>query len=344
MTVSIREVARRAGVSPATVSRVLNAQPGVPIAAATRERVRHAVKELGYHPNSLGRALVRSKTDMVGLVLPPSMRSPLREPFFAALLEGVLTAANERGLDTIVFTSRRDDQDLYLAKLRDGRCDGLLVFYQPPPDNVVPNLLDAARPLVLIDDRRDDARLSCVEVENHESAATMTRHLLELGHRRIALLGFGEELHYSRQRVEGYRQALEVAGVAYDPSLVSLNQPSWLPGAIAQRVEELMALPTGERPTALFCLEDDIASGVMACLNRQGLRVPDDVSVAGFNDDGTAERQHPPLTTMRQPYEQIGVHAIDLLLDQISDIACRGRKVTLPTTLMVRGSTAPPPR
>ena len=198
-------------------------------------------------------------------------------------------------------------------------------------------------PLVLVNDRRDDHRLACVDVDNLAAAQRMTEYLLSLGHRVIALLGQSGENQYIPPRVQGYRQALADRGIGCDDSLILLGQSYWNRDEIARRLGALMALPPGERPTACFCTEDSLAGAAVSVLTRMGLDVPGDVSVAGFNDDAAAELQHPPLTTMRQPYERLAGQALDMLLPQIGDISRRGRKVVLPAELVVRGSTAAPP-
>ncbi len=344
MPVSIREVAAEAGVSLATVSRVLNSQSSARIAPLTRARVEQVASQLGYHPSAVARALVRRQTDTLGVVLPPTDESPLRHPFFSALLDGVLQAATTHRRDVMVFTAHPAwEGGASLAKLRDGRCDGLILFYQPPGSIIISALLDAAAPCVLVGDWREDPRLPCVDVENFESSRRITRYLIELGHERIALLSAPIQLYYVSPRIAGYRQALGEHGMAVSDARIVTELASWEPASIVQGVEMLMALPTNERPTALCCTGDDIAALALAALGQLGVRVPEEVSVTGFNDDSSAIRQHPPLTTMRQPYEDIGDRAIALMLAQIENASAPVQKLRLPAELVTRGSTAPPP-
>ena len=342
MPVSIRDVAAQAGVSLATVSRVLNSKSSAQIAPKTRARVEHAATALGYHPSAIGRALARRQTDTFGIVLPSTRESPLRDSYFSALMDGVLEAATESEMDVVVFTAHASWNDrAYLAKLRDGRCDGLLLFHQPGESEIIPALLDAESPCVLVGDWREDPRLTCVDVESYESARTVVGHLLGLGHRRIALLSTGEGLYYVPPRLIGYRQALSEYGLTADEALIHTDMAPWDPDGVVHRIQSLMSLPAGERPTAFWCTTDNIAAIVQAALSRQGFRVPEDVSVAGFNDDSNAWHQHPPLTTMRQPYVDMGAQAIRLLLERIADPQAPAQKLELPTQLVIRGSTGP---
>ena len=346
MRPGIEEVAARAGVSPTTVSRVLN-NAAVQIAAGTRERVERAARELRYQPSAVARALVRRQTGALGVVLPPTSEPPLRNPFFSALLGGVLEAATLRHRNVMVFTSQTGEEaqrSRSLAHMRDGRCDGLIVFYQPSDNDILPTLLSSHVPCVLVSDWRDDPRLPCVDVQNEAATYGAADYLLELGHRRIAFLATEWHGLFSQQRVDGYHRALRERGLPGRAGLLVTGLRSWDVPTIFSRVEELMRLPDAQRPTALMCPSDDIAAACLAALARLGRRVPEDVSVTGFNDDDNARRQHPALTTVRQPYLQLGEAALDLLLERIAGgDEAPARKLRLPTELVVRGSTGPPP-
>ena len=346
MPVSIHEVAARAQVSAATVSRVLN-NTTVQIAAATRERVEQAARELQYQPSAAARALVRRQTDTFGVVLPPTDPSPLRNPFFSALLDGVLEAATARHLNIMVFTGHVGADaggDRNLRQMRDGRCDGLLVFYQPLDNDILPTLLDANIPCTLVSDWRDDLRLPCVDVENELAAFQLTDYLLDLGHRRIALITSDTYGRFSQLRVAGFQRALKERGLFLSEGDALVATTRWGAEHVFAAVQALMELPLPERPTALMCLTDDLAAVCMSALARLGVRVPEAVSVTGFNDDANAIRQHPALTTIRQPYVKLGECAIDLLLDRITSGAdAPARKLLLPTEIVVRDSTAAPP-
>jgi LacI family transcriptional regulator len=325
--VSIREVAARAGVSRATVSK----------------RVRRAAQELGYHPSAVARGLARKRMDTLGVVLTPGQSSPIDSPFFGVLFNGILKAAAARHQNvTLVVGETWESADKSLPRFRDGRCDGLLIFYQPEGSDLIPALLGAGVPTVLVNDRRDDPRASWVDVENFASSRTATEHLLSLGHTRLAFLAEYSALTFVPARQEGFFAAIEAAGLPRSAGRVVYT--GFHGDEIGRSVDALMDCPAAQRPTALFCVADGVAAQAIAALARRGLRVPHDVSVVGFNDDAAATRVHPELTTMRQPYDRIGAEAVSLLLEQIADPTRRGRHAVLPTELIVRGSTGPAPQ
>jgi DNA-binding LacI/PurR family transcriptional regulator len=357
VAVSIREVAVRAGVSRGTVSKVLNQSAGAQIAFDTRERVRRAAEELGYRPDPVARALARRRIDAVGVVLPPGEVSPLSSTFFATMFDALLRAAADHRQTTTVFPGRAwADSGEDVSAFVKGRCDGLIVFVQsegPLPSDpaggvavrhssLVASLAAARFPFVVVSDSGGNPLYPSVDVDNHAAAAEMTRHVLSLGHRRIAHLPGDPAVGCVAPRVAGYRAALEAAGVTPDPRLCA--PCGFASFAVRRTVENLMALPAPERPTALFCCNDAMALEAMRSLARLGLRVPEDVSVAGFDDVPEAAAGEPPLTTVRQPYRELGREALSLLMEQIEDGRARGpARRELPTELVVRGSTAVPP-
>ncbi len=338
--ITIGKVAARAGVSPGTVSKVLNSMADGQIALATQQKVRQAANELGYHPSAVARGLVRRRMDTLGLVLPVGQYSPTTHPFFTALFNDLLKAAAAQHQNTMVFTGETwRDAAQSLPRFRDGRCDGLLLFYQPHHSDMIPALLDASVPTVLVSDVWDEPRLSYVDVDNVHGARTMTEYLLSLGHRRITLVCEEEDLSFILPRREGFEQAMVARGLSPDTS--NVVSAGYTNESVYAAISTLMDVPEPQRPTALFCLSDSLAMFTIAALMQHGLRVPQDISVAGFNGDAAAERVYPPLTTMRQPYEKIGEAAVSLLMAQIEDRSERGRRIILPTELIIRQSTAP---
>lgn len=343
MPVSIREVAARAGVSLGTVSKVLNNSSGAQIASGTKDRVRIAALELGYHPSAVARALVRKQTDTLGVIFPNFTSSSIRGGFFSHVFNDILEAAHTREQDMTILSGRSwKNAQTSLPQYRDGRCDGYIVFFQFDGSDLIDSFLDSQVPFVLVNDCRDDARLSCVDVDNHESAFAATRYLLSLGHRRIAHLSGNIPHSPVEGRLQGYKDALENAGISFDPRLVPPGD--YFFNSVAERVTTLMRLPESERPTGIFCGTDGIAISALRTLTRLGLRVPEDVSLIGHDDLPEAAHEHPPLTTMRQPFKRIGTAVIDELLLIISDIENRGNKRFLSAELVVRESTAKPVR
>jgi LacI family transcriptional regulator len=336
---SIREVAAKAGVSLGTVSKAFD--DNAKVSPSTRERIRRAATELGYHPSAVARAMVRKQMDTIGVIFPPTFAAPTRPPFYSTIFDALLEAATARQKDIALCTGRQwVDASTSLAQFRDGRCDGFITFWQPSESDLIPTLLHAGVPVVLLNDRGDDPRLNFVDIDSVVSARTMTEHLLRLGHRRIALLCGDKPVSSVIPREEGYRTALEDAGIAYDPAL---NPPgTFEPDSIFDRIESLLALHDAQRPTALFCATDSIALVALRVLRQKNLRVPEDISVAGHDDLPGAAQEHPALTTMRQPFLDIAERALDLLLAQEQNPSSNGRHVLMPAQLVVRASTAPP--
>lgn len=343
MSISIKDVAREAGVSIATVSRVLSRNPAIPIADETRATVLRVADELRYRPSSVARALVRPGTPMLGVVLPPDHESAIRDPFFGALFDGVLSAAAKRAVNIAVFTGQSwVNAQRSLTQFRDGRCDGLLLFYQPESSDIVQTLLDAHVPIVLLSQQNKDSRLTVVDVDNHAAALAATRHLLDLGHRRIGLLCDNGNHSFTAERYAGYHAALESAGVPVDGLTVSFDAAPWNRAALETFLAERLALPLADRPTAFFCLSDALAVLVISLLSRLSVRVPQDVSVVGFNDDGSAANHDLALTTISQPFEELAGTALDLLSECIGNVEQMGQIVRVPAELIVRDSTAAP--
>ncbi|MES2463478.1 MAG: LacI family DNA-binding transcriptional regulator [Armatimonadota bacterium] len=336
---SIRDVAAKAGVSLGTVSKAFD--DNAKVSPHTRERIRLAATELGYHPSAVARAMVRKRMDTVGVIFPPNFAAPSRPAFYSTIFDALLEAAMIRHKDISLCTGRLwVDATTSLSRFRDGRCDGFITFWQPAGSDLIPALLDADVPVVLLNDRGSDPRLSYVDIDSVASAHAMTRHLLDLGHRRIALLCGDKPVSTVVPREEGYRAALEEASVAYDSAL---NLPgTFEPRSIESRIDTLLDLPPAQRPTALFCTTDSIALVALRVLRQKNLRVPEDISVAGHDDLPGVALEHPALTTMRQPFGTIAGHALDLLVSQERDISARGTQLLLPAELVVRASTAPP--
>lgn len=337
---TIKDVAKLCGVSAATVSYVLNNGPRT-VRPQTRDRVLQAIEQLNYYPNAVARGLQRKRMDTFGVVLPQSGLSPLGNPYFFPILDGIFEAAMRHHQNTTLFTGTLWlNAQTSLPAYCDGRCDGLLLFAPPMHSDIVPALMAKGVPFVLIGDNGERPDVTSVDVDNVAAAREMTNHLLDHGHRRIALLGGGEHIRSTTQRLLGYRQALEARGISFDESLVSsggYNQKSGY-----ERGLILRQLRSAARPTALFCGNDLIALGVLKAFAEIGLRVPEEISIVGFDDVDAAAQTEPPLTTVRQPLRLVGERATELLYALIHENAEPGQKELLPTELVIRHSVGAP--
>lgn len=326
------DVALRAGVSIKTVSNVVNGHPQV--RPETRERVMAAIARLGYQVNASARNLRRGRTGMVGLALPR-----LSLPYFAELATSFIAAAEERGLVVIIEqTGAKRERELdALNGSRRSMTDGL-IFSPEALRQEDEGLLPDHTPLVLLGERVFSTRLDHVTMRNVQAAQSATEYLLALGHRRIALVGArpGEETGAAALRVKGFRNALTSAGVVPDPSLIVPASP-WGLATGARAIGALFN--SGERPDALFCLNDPLAIGAMHALQLRGLRIPEDVAVVGFDDIEETQYTTPTLTSVHFGRDDIAQAALDLLEARIDSPTSTPRLIEAAFTIEERGST-----
>jgi LacI family transcriptional regulator len=329
--ITIRDIARQAGVSPSTVSRVLN--NSVPVAHAKRAAVLSVIESLGYRPNVVAQELARGHSQAIG-VLPQGISNP----FYSQVLKGVEQGLRGTGYYPLFASGERAAEEAEaLDLLLSHRVDALILIGGHLPDEELAQL--ALRvPLLAVGRGIRGLEARCMRVENRAGGYRATRHLLDLGHRRVAHLT-GLPWHPDAvARREGYQRALEHAGVGFDPALVVEGDFEEQSGLDA--TERLLA--AGHPFTAIFAANDRMAYGAGLALMRHGIRVPQDVSLVGFDDQPSAAYAFPPLTTMRQPTVEMGAAAARALVDELG-----GRGFTLPTfatDLILRESTAPPGR
>jgi DNA-binding LacI/PurR family transcriptional regulator len=336
-TVTIYDVAKFAGVSTATVSKVLSNHPYVSV--RTRARVMAAVTELNYVPNIAARGLAGAKTNIIGMVVSYDSDYLFEDPHLLQILHGINRVATQNDCALLLSTalSGEDKLSAYQRLLGQRYCDGAIVEGSLGEMGLT-LLRERGYPVIAVG---YSELISCVHSDDRTGAFTMTRHLLELGHTRIGVVAGPETDKISTEtRLRGYQDALASIGIAYDPMLVihgNFRTPSGYAGAAY-----LMSLPTP--PTAIFAFNDRMAFGVMEWLREQGIGVPDDISVAGFDDIPDALRESPPLTTIRQQSRAQGERAVELLLTMMEDEeeATQRREIILPTELVVRGTTVPP--
>jgi LacI family transcriptional regulator len=332
--VTIRDVAEYAGVGVGTVSRVLNEHPSV--SGATRRKVLAAIETLDYTPNPIARRLSLRKTLAIAVIVPFFTR-----PAFTERLRGVEYALADSEYDLILFnvetTAKRD---AYFQNVpRRERFDGLLIVSLSPRNGEVEHFLQADVPTVLIDAHHPG--LSRVVIDDVAGGRLATQHLFELGHRRIGFIGDRLDNPFNfvsnRDRYTGYRQALAEAGLSF-PAAYHCQGEHGREQA-RHMASQLLALP--DPPTAIFAASDTQALGALEAAQDAGLKVPEDLSVVGYDDIEIAEFFG--LTTVRQPLFALGVEGVELLLETIASPPATPRRVLLPVELVSRGTTAPPP-
>jgi LacI family transcriptional regulator len=342
LSASIKEVALKAGVSIATVSRVLNDKG--PVAVETRHRILAAIEQLRYVPHGAARSLITNQTDTIGVLLPD-----LYGEFFSEVIRGIDLAARRSGLHVLIsgFHSDRAEIEAVLRALR-GRVDGLIVLSPDVDAQSLRRNLPETLPVVLLntpieerlEEGTDDADFDAIgfdaiNVDNHGGAFAMVRHLAGLGHRRIALIRGPEENADARERLRGYRDALLSLGIERSDALELGGDFSEESGYRAGQC--LLALEP--RPTAVFAANDSMAIGCLFALREAGAEVPGDVALAGFDDIPIARYITPSLSSVHVPIAELGTRAMERLLHAVeSKNGHERRQETVGTTLMVRGS------
>ncbi len=331
---TIKDVALRAGVSVTTVSHVVNDTRHV--SAKGRERVELAIRELGYVPNAMARSLKSNTTSTLGMLIPNSSN-----PYFAEIVRIVEDRCFGAGY-TLVLCNTDDEprrQSVYLQVLAERRIDGLIVVSTgaDEDDSLATQLRGLRIPTVLVDREIADPACDLVETAHMQGGLLAVRHLLSLGHKRIACIGGPLGVTSSEQRIEGWRMALAETGSA--PNADALL---WRGGFTSQGGYEAMhaILRTEQKPSAVFVCNDLMAIGALRAAHESGVRVPDELSIVGFDDIELSAYTSPPLTTVAQPKERIGALAVDMLLERMGGKRRDARKVVLQPELRVRASTA----
>jgi DNA-binding LacI/PurR family transcriptional regulator len=311
------------------VSRVLNGTANV--LPETVARVREAVNTLNFVPSSVARNLSLQRTNTLGLLFPE-----ISGPFFSQALRGIESVASAAGYNLLIYSmsARPDINTITSVPVGAQNTDGLLIMSDAVTDDFVRKLHALHMPLVLVYRSVSGLALPAVKVENKDGARRLTKHLIGLGHRRIAHLHGPHQNEDSHWRARGYYEALAAHGIAADPALISVGGFSEETGAQATR--ELLG--RGVAFSALFAADDEMAIGAINVLSEAGLRVPHDVAVVGFDDIVTARYIQPPLTTVRAPTEQVGREAVRLLLSAIAGEPAPAQPVLLPVELVIRQS------
>jgi LacI family transcriptional regulator len=327
---TIHDVAAAAGVSVATVSKAINGRYGV--ASSTSQRVLQIVEEMGYESSLVASSMRSRRTGVIGVLVADF------EPFSAEILKGVGVGLRGSSYDLLAYSgTHQGESDGWerksLSRLSGTLIDGAII--------VTPTVVSvpAEMPIVAIDPHTGPADVPTVESDNFAGALQATNHLLELGHRRIGFLAGRPDLRSSIRRHDGYRRALADARIPFDPSLVGVGR--YLQETAREPAMSLLS--RRDRPTAIFAANDVSALAIIEVARSMGLKVPGDLSVIGFDDVPEASRANPPLSTIRQPMQTLGATAVKLLLALLEGEQPEETHLRLPTRLVRRATTAPPP-
>ena len=329
MARTIDELAALSGVSRATVSRVLN---GGSVSAKTRLRVEAVLDEANYRPNLAARSLASGRSNVVGVVMHIDSHLLFQDPYFSQLMQGMSTELADHSAGMMLWLGNRSKEDTLGGILSMGLIDGVVVTANDLDDPLVDGLLASSLPVVLVGHRKADRTASYVDVDGVHAADAMTAHLISIGRVRIGHITGAPRNVAAVDRLAGYRQAMHRAGLTADDLIVEgdFNTPSGISGA---------ATLLDRGVDAIFCANDAMALGALETIRSRGLRVPEDVALAGFDDLEFAARLDPPLTTVRQGVREQGAEAVRNLFQLIEDRDRSPRRVLLPTELVIRQST-----
>lgn len=327
----LEDIAKLAGVSRSTVSRVINNQPNVN--ENTRQKVLRVIQEQNFHPNSVARALVTRQTCTLSLVIPQRVGAVFKDPYFPTLIQSIIFEANRHGYAVMLWIGDKVEEETNFCQrvLGNGFFDGILITTAVDDDPLIPRLIETNFPFVLIG-APQYPNMNYVDIDNICAAQNVVAHLIRLGHTRIGIITGPLDESSARNRLRGYRQAMQNAGLpVLDAFIVEgdYGRQSGYDG-----MKQLLL----QRPDAVFASNDTMASGALLALHEAGLHVPKDIAIAGFDDLLATEETDPPLTTVRQPVTELGGQATRMLVEIIEQRRTEPYQVLLPTQLIVRSS------
>jgi len=339
--VSIKDIARAAGVSTSTVSRALNDSPA--IRPEVRVRIQGLAQAMGYTPNALAQGLLSQRTHSIGLVI-----TTISDPFFVDIVKGIDAVAQQAGISVFLATSDNDpEREIKIIEMFSRhRVDGVIVAASRISSEYASRLGQIHIPVVMINNQVEGAEynhVNSVRVDDYAGGVLATRHLIDLGHRRIGYLGLDNRPGSNTKRMEGYRDALVQSGAGFCPEWICLSKQTAngdLSGDL-QTGRQLGLELIRMEVTAVFCYCDTVAAGVLNACRKAGISVPGQISLVGFDDNELCEIVDPPLTTIHQPKLKMGQQAMKMLLAGLD-----GERIgdtVVPPVLVVRSSTGPPP-
>ena len=338
--VTLKDIAKASGVSTATASYVLNGGPRG-VLPETRHRVQKVIDELGYKPNAAARSLKRVRTATIGVVFPHEGIEAFENEYFASVLSGILGVASERKQVLMLFTGMSwEEVEHNVPSFFDGRCDGLLFLAPPANSSFLVNLANRNKKVVLLGTRAWGVPVSTVDADNILGGRLATRHLIELGHRTIAMITADEKSTSSPERLEGFRQEMAAASIEVNEDLIAAG--SYLPKVSEAVVRNLLLKQKDTGFTAVFCAHDSIAETVYTVAADLGIRIPEDLSVVGFDDLPLSSKLNPPLTTVHHPLRLIGATAARRLLDLIDMPSAEHLEQLFDVYILERASTSAP--
>jgi len=329
---TLEEIGRLANASRSTVSRVINGQSGV--SGETRDRILQVIAQTGYQPNAAARSLAARRSHVLGLVIPLAVHFLFADPYFPRLIQGISQACNRHDytLSLYLFQTADEERSIYPRVLRTGFVDGVILSSTQLDDPLIPQLVENQVPFVVVGRPSNAPKAHYVDVENSEGAFAAATHLVRLGYQRIATITGPLNAVAGMDRLEGYTRALQERGRELDPTLIVSGDFTEAGGYTAM----CQLLP--HQPDAVFAASDIMAAGALRAIREAGLTVPQDMALVGYDDMNPASLSDLPLTTVRQPIRQLGMQAVEMLIDVLRNGLTPPRRLILPTDLVIRSS------
>jgi len=334
LRVTINDIAKKAKVSPSTVSRVIADSPR--ISEATKEKVLKIMKEMNYHPNMIARSLVNRTTQIIGVVMPGMAEQSLQHPFYPELLGGIASMANKQGYKILLANVSTVDEEREMIKelTFGGITEGLILLTSRDDNPTVEQLVKNNFPFVVIG-RTENPYVNWVDNDNFLIGYQLATYFIEQGHRSIAFLGYSPGYRVTRDRLNGYKKALEEHDIPFDSRMVIESK------FISDNGYDLMKafLAQGKSPTGVIACDDLLAFGAIKAIHQAGLRVPDDIAVAGINNVPLADYYNPPLTSVKINAFSLGTKAFEMLQTIMGSNIRSYNQAIIPAELVIRSST-----
>lgn len=329
---TLEDIARQAGVSRSTVSRVINNQPNV--SPAVRTRVQDVIRDTGFHPNLAARTLATQRSWMIGLILPRSVSSFFADPYFPRLTQGIAQACNHHNytLGLFLVGEREDEERIFPRISRKGFVDGILVQSGHIGEQLIDRLVNLHLPIVVAGRPFEENNVTYIDIDNVAASYQAVTHLAKLGRKRIGTITGTMNSTVSIDRKEGYLKALIGSNLNIDSNLIVEGDFTEAGGYRAMQ-QLLPALPD-----AVFAASDIMALGAMRATREAGLHIPGDIAFVGFDDLPLSKLSDPPLTTIHQPIYEFGYRSVEILIDQIENDAKSPNKTIMETELIIRAS------
>lgn len=332
---TLHDVAKLAGVSPSTVSRVVSNNPR--ISKATKMKVEKCMEQLGYYPNANARSLAIKKTDAVGIIIPTTSDDYFSNPFFPETLRGIIKSASESGYNLLLSTNTEKGEELKVIKnlIKGSRVDGVILMTSKVDDECIEYLKSIDFPFSLIGSTvKKDEKINMVDNDNMLATYELTKHIIDIGRKKIAMIVGDKKLIVSKKRIEGYKKALRELNIKVDEELLFSGSFDEKTGYnYGMKISRLKPLPDG-----LIVADDLVAFGAMKAFEKLNIKIPEDIAVASFNNSVLAKNSNIPLTSVDINANELGKKAMNLLVEAIEE-GTIGKKLLIPYKIFIREST-----